>query len=665
MAVGEIVTDFTPIEEGQVITNFKPIETGRGPSAKPYQPEPPPFKIDEFVNDWQKTRSMDEDPPQDDLANIFDNFARPFQKLYYSFGSSLNRGLGGFATNLNTVFEYAEEKRVGAGGKPIPPEKRGYLLKKMADTYEENADYWQVLAAKSPPDFLNEFIGKFTGSLGPGMLEFTLALKSLLTYPAILGAAEAKKQGAGALGETVGAILKAGEIGLLGLIFKALGPYNLYTRAPILGTTFGIEDAAKQLVTKGEVNPDQVIEATATGFGLGLTPGGRMGLKDIAKNMRGEIGKVEAKIESKKTYERIMAEEKAKPTEIAPAEPLVEAKVSKETIPVSEEGVGIEQLRQEQLAKEQRGGIQIGKPPPTPPFAFTDPIIEKSYQESVPQKESFLSKAGEYFTDMWHKMTRSYEHIPRNKEFAQLQFDLTKLQKQKGVASYDAVMEISKTLSGLKKEDYDIFTRKVILDDLAGEAERGHELPWGFDKDSIKVERDRINGIVDQSSIIQDALIKRKTMWDTVKDEYTKAMGDIGFDVSERLKNEDYFRHQVLEYTNLQGLFGTGKRLKTPSSRGFLKAREGSELDINRDFIQPEYEVMSQMVYDIQVAKTIKDIDKNYNIVDQIKKDADALIGMPFELIIGRYQKKGRGPGGEVQYGPMGYGTFPWKPQGP
>ena len=49
-----------------------------------------------------------------------------------------------------------------------------------------------------------------------------------------------------------------------------------------------------------------------------------------------------------------------------------------------------------------------------------------------------------------------------------------------------------------------------------------------------------------------------------------------------------------------------------------------------------------------------------WDCVDQIKKDADALIGMPFELIIGRYQKKGRGPGGEMRYGPMAYGPFPW-----
>ena len=52
-----------------------------------------------------------------------------------------------------------------------------------------------------------------------------------------------------------------------------------------------------------------------------------------------------------------------------------------------------------------------------------------------------------------------------------------------------------------------------------------------------------------------------------------------------------------------------------------------------------------------------------WDCLDQLKEDAEALIAMPFELIVGRYEKKGRSPAGEVQYGPMEYRPFPWKPQ--
>jgi len=96
----------------------------------------------------------------------------------------------------------------------------------------------------------------------------------------------------------------------------------------------------------------------------------------------------------------------------------------------------------------------------------------------------------------------------------------------------------------------------------------------------------------------------------------------IGFDVSKRLTRQNYFRHQVLEYVNTKGLFGVGEKLRTPTYRGFLKRRRGSELDISTNYIQAEHEVMAQMLYDIEVAKVIHNIDKNYNIVEKLKHAA-------------------------------------------
>lgn len=720
------------------IIGMRPME---GP--KQVVPEPPPFDIDNFVGEWQKTRSMDEEPPQEDVANILNQVTKPFKKLGYSAISSLNRGVAGIAENLNTIFEYSEEK----AGRVTPPEKRGYLFKKIADFYEKDSDYWQGQAAKLGPDFLNEFIGKFVGSLGPGMAEFGVSLSSLLTYPAILGAAEAKKAGGTFIDETLGAITKAGEVGLLGLIFKGLHPFSLYTKAPILGTTFGVEDAAKQLITKGEINPDQVIEATATGVGLALTPGGRMGLKDIRENLRTNIRRAEIKSEVLKAVNEIKPEDITKPETLLALDEIVNGMKAKleaegrkmpeevlreklkepvgeikpieikfdqktnifvayeggkevgwyEVVPAKEggfrgvtisvhpeykrRGIGtelvkqakekfgerlggtepteagksfleaigevpgekflqqikkpelspteLESLRKEVRAEEQAGKVSFAPKPLRPVFEFADPTIEKSYQQSIPQKEPLLSRTAEYFTEIWHKMTRPYEYLPRTKEFAQLQFDLKKLEKQKGVASYDAVMDIGKTLAGLKAEDYNLFTRKTIIDDLTREAERGHDLPWGFDKDSLKIEKTRLDVESSQNPLIQDALNKRKAMWDKVKNEYIDSDAKLSTDykgekerLEKLLSNENYVRHQVLEYANLQGLFGTGKRLKEPTSRGFLKARKGSELDINRDFIQPEFEVVAQMLYDIQVNKTIKAIDERDNIWDQVKKDA-------------------------------------------
>jgi hypothetical protein len=85
--------------------------------------------------------------------------------------------------------------------------------------------------------------------------------------------------------------------------------------------------------------------------------------------------------------------------------------------------------------------------------------------------------------------------------------------------------------------------------------------------------------------------------------------------------NADYFHHQVLKYAMAQyaGVQGTGQKVKTPSGRGFLKHREGSLEPININYLESEFSVMGQMLYDIEVARVIKMVDDTYNIIDQCR----------------------------------------------
>ena len=89
-----------------------------------------------------------------------------------------------------------------------------------------------------------------------------------------------------------------------------------------------------------------------------------------------------------------------------------------------------------------------------------------------------------------------------------------------------------------------------------------------------------------------------------------------------KFKRHEYYRHQVLEYAQAKSITGTGKKLKTPVGRGFLKRREGSALDINTDYLEAEFEVMSRMLYDIEVADTIYRVGKRYNIRKTLEKQA-------------------------------------------
>uniref|UniRef100_A0A6H1ZKM8 Putative methyltransferase n=1 Tax=viral metagenome TaxID=1070528 RepID=A0A6H1ZKM8_9ZZZZ len=267
----------------------------------------------------------------------------------------------------------------------------------------------------------------------------------------------------------------------------------------------------------------------------------------------------------------------------------------------------------------------IPEQPPAPAEGgkFGVPEVEARFQAANGLPEpTFLEKAKTGMDDLWRKFTREYEYLPKNTEFAQLRFDLKSLEKQKNVSKDTAIRSIGEITSTLDRPSFDIFRRKVILDDLTNEAGKGHELPFGFTPETLALEKQKIDEMAAMTPSIQAALTKRQATWDELKTTYVDAMDRIGFDVKDRLLNENYFRHQVLEYAKLDGIFGTGKKLSTPVGRGFLKERKGSSLDINTDYLQAEYQVMGQMHHDIEIAKTIDKIGKNYNIKARVMQDA-------------------------------------------
>jgi len=237
-------------------------------------------------------------------------------------------------------------------------------------------------------------------------------------------------------------------------------------------------------------------------------------------------------------------------------------------------------------------------------------------------KQSFWSRLKTTLASLKNKATREYEELPRTKEFAPLRFDLLRLSKAKGVAGDRAIRALQGITIQMTRNDYDLFSRKVILEDLKSVADEQKALPFGFTEDIVNQELDRVNEAIVDNPVISDALEKRTKLWDAIKSDYIQSMNAIGFDVSDRLKRENYFRHQVLEHVNAKGLFGIGKKLRTPAYRGFLKQRLGSKLAINTDYVQAEYEVLAQMLYDIEVARTIANVDKNYNILDELKAKA-------------------------------------------
>lgn len=293
----------------------------------------------------------------------------------------------------------------------------------------------------------------------------------------------------------------------------------------------------------------------------------------------------------------------------------------------------------------------IGGAPPVPPkppkkgrperpgkgWSFENKEAEARYKAARKgvSAPTLIERVSESTREMWASMTTEFEGLPRTAEFARARFELHRVEKQNAVAQDNAIRVVEDMIKPMDDVDLEIFQRTILLRDLAREDAAGHDLPYGFKKGEPQAELDRLQPVLEERERAWSGIIRRQSIWDGIKRDYIKAMADIGFNVKDRLRNEDYFRHQVLLYANSgRELSKGGGGLRTPTGRGFLKKRGGSTLDINANYAQAEFEVMAQMMKDIEVAKAIRTIKDVYDISKNLKASAKAQTQAAMEALM-------------------------------
>ncbi len=245
------------------------------------------------------------------------------------------------------------------------------------------------------------------------------------------------------------------------------------------------------------------------------------------------------------------------------------------------------------------------------------------------QKPTVGQRVVDALKRMGKAWTREFEHLPKTKEMAELRRILLLLQKQKKISAHKTL----ETLHGITAlfdgpdggRKFDLFSRTVLLRDLLEDTENDLDVPiYGRDYEALQADIDTVEDELkkEEHSDVREALDLRKEVWATLKDEYVTAMDKIGFKAKDRFNKENYFHHQVLEYMNAynQAVAG-GKALQTPAYRGFLKKRGGTDKTINMNYLEAEFEVIAQMIHDIEVANSIKEIVDKYDISGELKAE--------------------------------------------
>ena len=249
-----------------------------------------------------------------------------------------------------------------------------------------------------------------------------------------------------------------------------------------------------------------------------------------------------------------------------------------------------------------------------------DKAVETFFKETKGEKKiPFKERASDFIISLGHKISRTYEHLPNTAEFAEAKYGLKKLEKSKGIVSDRTVRLIDSVTYDLGPNNYDIFRKKLVLDDLAFTGAAGKPLPRGFTPEQIQNAKGFIDQSIARNPKVLRALEKRRQVWDSIRQDVIKAYGELGINIDNVFNNPDYFRHLILDKANANIITGTGAKLKVPRGRGYTKKRKGSELDFNTEYIQAEYEVLAGLLNDINIAKTVKLIDKTGNIRQQLE----------------------------------------------
>jgi len=271
----------------------------------------------------------------------------------------------------------------------------------------------------------------------------------------------------------------------------------------------------------------------------------------------------------------------------------------------------------------QSGSNPSPNPGPRVPVTFDNALTEARWKEArkgVAGAESFIDRITDGLAAFWQSATRHYRHLPNNTVFADVREQLRKLEAAP-TAAKEKIVEVLRNLTkGMTSEDLDLFTRKVILDDLAWEVTQDHDLPFALTPADVSRELAKVNAALTPE--LQAKVRERKLIVRAVSDRLVAA----GVLSKHQVKNPSYYRHVVLDYARAQHTLansaGAG-RLRTPK----WARRMGSKMDINANLLEAEFDWLHKALTDIATATSIDWIKKSdHNIRDgviQAAKDSN------------------------------------------
>jgi len=263
-------------------------------------------------------------------------------------------------------------------------------------------------------------------------------------------------------------------------------------------------------------------------------------------------------------------------------------------------------------------------------YASPDKEFERRWQTATRGigKKTLATKLREFWQELVKSTVRgSLPELPRTEQFGEARSAMHAYQNAPTYAQLATADLLKKTSKPLSAEDYDLFTRIVIMRDQAEAADKGERLSYGLTPAKARAELARVESLAAGNERVQASLEYRKQWTEAMVDDFLSAHEYLGLDMTDRFKRENYFRHQVLYYMEAQQLGLGKKKVELTPNRGWLKGRTsgddlGEAFDINANYLQAEWEVSTQMIADTKRAQAIGRLKRHYDKMRELKEEA-------------------------------------------
>lgn len=246
-------------------------------------------------------------------------------------------------------------------------------------------------------------------------------------------------------------------------------------------------------------------------------------------------------------------------------------------------------------------------------------------RKGIAGSETMIGAAREWLGHAWAGFSRHFIELPNVPRWADVGQQLRKLQAAPQASKEKTIRILRQLTEGMNAKDLDLFTRKVVLDDLSWEVEQEHLLPFGMTPEDVAREKAKVDAIMDRRPDLAEAVRQRKLIIRQVANDLVRS----GVLHRDQVKNPAYYRHQVLDYARAVRNYakGTGKKLRTP----YWAKRMGSTLDINANLLEAEFDWLHKAFMGIETVKTIDWIKRSEHnirrdVIDAAKAHNERLV---------------------------------------